>query len=195
MHLISYATAEGAFPLELRVGVYEEFVAVGEEDFHAAVYRQREVEDAPVSLMKFGAYDFTRGRCLIWHEGPCNGTTTKAFLKRVREWIGPTTARIVIIWDGAPWHRAKIAQAQAKALGMEIEPLPGYSPDLNPIEGLWKWMREEVTYGYCHKNLGELWRACQAFIDRINKDPLAMVDRLWPKFELDPEIEKLLFSD
>ncbi|MCB0198496.1 MAG: transposase [Anaerolineae bacterium] len=24
-------------------------------------------------------------------------------------------------------------------------PLPGYSPDLNPIEGLWKWMREEVT--------------------------------------------------
>ncbi len=129
----------------------------------------------------FGAYDLTQGRCLIWQEGPCNGTTTKAFLKRVGDWIGPTSA--------------KIAVAQAKALGMQLEPLAGYSPDLNPIEGLWKWMREEVTYGYCHKTLGELWRACQAFIERINQDPMAMIDRLWPKFELDPEKEKLLFSN
>jgi hypothetical protein len=41
----------------------------------------------------------------------------------------------------------------------------------------------------------DLVAACQAFIRRINLDPLALVDRLWPKFELDPEFEaKLLVS-
>lgn len=36
--------------------------------------------------------------------------------------------------------------------------------------------------------------ACQAFIARINLDPEALITRLWPKFELDPEYEKLLVS-
>jgi hypothetical protein len=38
----------------------------------------------------------------------------------------------------------------------------------------------------------ELIAACQAFIARINRDPFALVDRLWPKFELDPEFEEKL---
>jgi hypothetical protein len=34
-----------------------------------------------------------------------------------------------------------------------------------------------------------------AFIAEINGDPGAVIDRLWPKFELDPEYEaKLLVS-
>ncbi len=145
-------------------------------------------------INRFGAYDFTRGRCLIWNEGPCNGASTKTLLQRLQEWIGPTSAKIVIVWDGAPWHRAKIATAQAKALGMEPHPLPGYSPDLNPIEGLWKGMREEVTRGYCQGSMRELFEACKAFVERIHQNPIALVDRLRPQFELDPEKEKLLSS-
>jgi hypothetical protein len=53
-------------------------------------------------------------------------------------------------------------------------------------------MREEVTRGFCHQSVAELVEACQAFIGRINRDPLALVDRLWPKFELDPDFEAKL---
>ena len=139
----------------------------------------------------FGAYDFSRGQCLIWHEGACNGASTQAFLRRIKEWVAETKQRVVIIWDGAPWHRSRAVQAEAAQLGLEIRFLPGYSPDMNPIEGLWKWMREEVLHGYCHKSLAELAQTCQAFIERINRDPLGIINRLWPKFELDPEVEKL----
>ena len=56
-------------------------------------------------------------------------------------------------------------------------------------------MRDEVTRGFCHKSVPERMAACQAFIERINRDPVTLVDRLWPKFELDPEFEaKLLVS-
>ena len=62
------------------------------------------------------------------------------------------------------------------------------------IEGLWKWMREEVTQHHCHDTLRDLFDACKSFIDEINRDALAIVRRLWPRFDLDPEVEKLGFS-
>ncbi len=82
----------------------------------------------------------------------------------------------------------------AEELGFSLISLPSYSPDLNPIEGLWKWMREDLTQHHCYKYLYQLERACFDFIDRINLDPDAIISRLWPKFDLDPSYEKVLFS-
>ena len=67
--------------------------------------------------------------------------------------------------------------------------LPGDSPDRNPIEGLWKWVRDEVTQHYCHDTVRDLSAACKTFIDEINQNPRAVVRRLWPRFDLDPEVE------
>lgn len=142
----------------------------------------------------YGAYDFTNGACLIWNEGNCNSENTSQFLERVAEWVQKTDQRVVIIWDGAPWHRANALKQKASELKLELMQLPGYSPDLNPIEGLWKWMREEVTQLHCYQTLRALFDACKGFLDLINKDPQAINNRLWPKFELDPEVEKLRFS-
>ncbi len=55
-------------------------------------------------------------------------------------------------------------------------------------------MREEVTQHFCHNTLRDLFDACKSFIDEINRDPIAIVNRLWPRFQLDPEVEKLGFS-
>ena len=119
---------------------------------------------------------------------------TALFLEHVAQWLGHTHRQVVIIWDGAPWHRALLAQQKAEDLGFQLLPLPGYSPDLNPIEGLWKWLREDVTQLHCYHTMSELFDACKAFIDRINLDPDALIGRLWPKFDLDPDYEKLLVS-
>lgn len=143
----------------------------------------------------YGAYDFTAGQALLWHEGKCNGENTATFLQRIVEWRGPSQRRLVIIWDGASWHRSQLVQEQAQQLGIELFRLPAYSPDLNPIEQLWQWMREEVTRNFCHDTLQDLFVDCQAFITAINQDPLAMIKHLWPKFELDPDYEKLLVSN
>ena len=56
-------------------------------------------------------------------------------------------------------------------------------------------MREELTQHHSHKYLYQLERACFDFIDRINLDPEAIISRLWPKFDLDPAYEKVLFSN
>jgi transposase len=143
----------------------------------------------------YGAFNFGEGQSLIWNEGNCDKEHTAMFLERLKTWLPADGSRIVVIWDGAPWHRAKSVQTKADALGIELIPLPGYSPDLNPIEGLWKWMREDVTQLCCHSSIRGLFDDCKDFIERVNRNPLAMIDRLWPRFELDPEAEKLLFSE
>jgi hypothetical protein len=58
---------------------------------------------------------------------------------------------------------------------------------------LWKWLREELTQHHSYKYLYQLERACFDFIGRINLDPEAIISRLWPKFDLDPEYEKVMF--
>ena len=113
------------------------------------------------------------------------------FLHALVAWRKGQTGRLVLIWDNAPCHVAKLVTAAAR-LGMDLVKLPGYSPDLNPIERLWDWMREEVTRGFCHQSAADLIAAGQAFIERINRDPIALVDRLWPKFELAPNFEAKL---
>lgn len=142
----------------------------------------------------YGAYNFTEGSCFIWNEGNCNTAHTSEFLEHVAHWAGSRDRRVIVIWDRAPWHRPKLLHEKAAELNMELIELPGYSPDLNPMEALWKWMREEVTQHHCYESLKTLFTACRQFIDAINKDPLAVVDRLWPRFELDPDMEELRFS-
>lgn len=142
----------------------------------------------------YGAYDFSEGQAFIWHEGKCNGDHTRQFLQRLTAQWHESDRQLVIIWDGAPWHRSQAVRTQAEKLGIQLVQLPAYSPDLNPIEGLWKWMRKEVTQHFCHASLQDLFLDCKAFIDQINLDPDAMISRLWPRFDLDPEYEKLLLS-
>jgi transposase len=72
--------------------------------------------------------------------------------------------------------------------------LPGYSPDFMPVEALWRWLREDVTYHHCHPTAEDLSRRVAAFEDRLNQDPCAVADRLWVKDHLNPDEEKLRFS-
>ena len=102
--------------------------------------------------------------------------------------------KLIVLWDGAPYHRANAVREVATTLGIELMPLPGYSPDLMPVEALWRWLREDVTYHHCHATLDDLTRRVAAFQSRINQQPCILADRLWVKDSLDPEEEKLRFS-
>lgn len=52
--------------------------------------------------------------------------------------------RIHMILDGAAYHRSKVVKEHAELLNIELHYLPPYSPNLNPIERLWKVMNEHA---------------------------------------------------
>jgi transposase len=65
------------------------------------------------------------------------------FLKIVREKY-PIGSRLHIILDQSGYHRSGILKKAAKKLNIKLHYLPPYSPNLNPIERLWKVMNEYV---------------------------------------------------
>jgi transposase len=101
-------------------------------------------------------------------------------------------AQLIVVWDGASYHRACVVHEAAEALNIDLVPLPGYSPDFMPVEALWRWLREDVTYHHCHSTADDLSRPVAAFEDRLNQDTCTVADRL--KDHLDPDEEKLRFS-
>ena len=90
-----------------------------------------------------------------------------------------------MLWDGAPYHRAQAVREVAGTLDITPMPLPGYSPDLMPVEALWRWLREDVTCRHGHASADDLIWWVADFEVRINQDPCALADRIWVKDFLD----------
>jgi len=94
---------------------------------------------------------FTRVQTEAIHGGDC-----VAFLKRLRWQLGP---KLLVIWDGSPIHRCdELAwYLWETAPGMiQVEPLPGYAPDLNPQEGAWEQLKNVELRNCCCANVGAL---------------------------------------
>ena len=63
----------------------------------------------------------------------------------------------VIIVDGAAWHQPYLAD---KFSNLTIIKLPPYSPELNPIEQVWSWLRQHHLANRCFKGYDDILDAC-----------------------------------
>jgi hypothetical protein len=70
---------------------------------------------------------------------------------------------VVLLIDNAPWHRGKpIDEALADNPHLKFKRLPSYSPQLNPIERLWKVLRRRATHNRLFDTLGDLKKSIRA---------------------------------
>ncbi len=94
----------------------------------------------------FGLIDYFTGRLFSkGHEGKLNDVAYQAFLLEV---LQSTRKHIILIQDGAPYHTSENMMAffyQHRAR-ITVYQLPTYSPDFNPIEGLWKKVKQHGTH-------------------------------------------------
>ena len=73
--------------------------------------------------------------------------------------------KLHLILDGAGYHKKKEVIEKAKALNIELHYLPAYSPNLNPIERLWKVMNEHVRNNIYFSSKPEFTSAIKEFFD------------------------------
>lgn len=94
----------------------------------------------------FGLIDYFTGRFFRkGHEGRLNSESYKEFLKEVMK---KTRKHIILIQDGARYHTSKMMKDFFPEYSHRITvyQLPSYSPDYNPIEKLWKKIKEKEIH-------------------------------------------------
>ena len=96
------------------------------------------------SVGYFGAVRLRDGRGLFQKEtGMFEGKTFWPFLQRLRAVSAESGRTVIVITDNAKYHHAKLHAVwrQAQAPTFALDYLPPYSPELNPIERVWKRTR------------------------------------------------------
>lgn len=79
------------------------------------------------------------------------------------------TDKILVICDNASFHKAKWLQEWVgrQRTWLRMEFLPAYSPDFNPIERLWRWMKAEFFHNRCWSSKAGLKHTVQDMLTKI----------------------------
>ena len=85
------------------------------------------------------------------------------------------TGPITLVLDNARYQRNAVVQALASQLGITLVFLPSYSPNLNLIERLWKFIKRRALYGRYHPTFAEFQAAIQETLDGL---PTTHTERL-----------------
>lgn len=93
--------------------------------------------------------------------------------------------KLLVIWDGLPAHRSRkvkdfVAQQRER---LEVEFLPAYAPELNPVEYLWGHWKQHELPNLCPKNFGELSHHARRALRRMRRRP-TLVAAFWKQAEL-----------
>ena len=95
-----------------------------------------------------------------------NAESIKGFLEQLIA-SNPTAKMLHLIWDNAGYHKSKEILLFIKNKKINLHYLPPYSPNLNPIERLWKIMHEKVTYNRYYQKLADFTEGIMHFFENI----------------------------
>jgi len=108
------------------------------------------------------------GQVLTWmQERPVKGPDVVRFLKHI---LARIEGNILLVWDGLPAHHAaevKTFLASGAAKRLTLVPLPGYAPELNAQEGIWRYLKYVELANVCCHNLDELRLELRRAIERL----------------------------
>jgi transposase len=133
--------------------------------------------------------NFIGGICLTGHRFTFTQTNKVdaysicEFLWKLRK-SHPGHYKVHIIWDNAAYHQNDEVKNWAKELGIKLHYLPPYSPNLNPVERVWKLMHESVRYNQYYGKFSEFADATMGFFKSIGRKKQILRARITDNFQI-----------
>ena len=122
-----------------------------------------------------GAFNaVTRELIAVTNTTVVNTETMCELLRKIA--AGGLVGPITVVLDNARYQRNKVVQALAESLKIELLYLPSYSPNLNLIERLWRFLKKDALYGRYHATFADFRAAIEDTLDKLpttHKDKLA----------------------
>ena len=94
---------------------------------------------------------------------------TQAILRFLRHLRRHVRGRVVLLWDGVQPHRSVAVRdwVDRNSGWLTVERLPAYAPDLNPVEGMWAWLKGTGLANVCEDTLGPVVRRARSAAERL----------------------------
>jgi transposase len=101
--------------------------------------------------------------------GAYNDETLIEFLS---ELLAVEQRTVLLIWDGLPSHRSRRMSdwIASQRHWLSVERLPGYAPDLNPIENVWGNLKSQELANLCSNTIDQVADIAEGGLDRIGSD-------------------------
>lgn len=106
-------------------------------------------------------------RVLPW----ANSEMMQIHLDAIRQQAG-SNRHVVLVLDNAGWHRANGLKIPEN---ISLLPLPPYSPELNPIERLWHWLKDHEFSNRVYPDYDELLMAVSDMWKRLKEKRIQSV--------------------
>tara|TARA_B100001964_G_C14127943_1_gene551454 strand:+ start:72 stop:1118 length:1047 start_codon:yes stop_codon:yes gene_type:complete len=113
-----------------------------------------------------GAIDVLSHKVVVQEDPTLNASATISFLQRL-ERAYPACTTVHAFCDNAPYYRNKAVTEYLQTSKIKLHFLPPYSPNLNPIERLWKWMKQRVLYNTYYEHFDEFKVAIFGFFEAL----------------------------
>jgi transposase len=94
----------------------------------------------------FGFISYFTGA--FYHKATEEKLTSETYAEFIKEVLGKTRKHLIIIQDGARYHTSKAMKAffEEHQERISVFQMPSYSPDFNPIEMLWKKIKQHGVH-------------------------------------------------
>jgi transposase len=114
-----------------------------------------------------GSIDVVTHKLLVEEDRTLNAESTIRFFQKIEE-AYPCKRKIHVFCDNAPYYRNKAVQQWLAHSKIALHFLPPYSPNLNPIERLWKLMKERVIYNTYYEHFEDFKAAIIGFFGVVS---------------------------
>jgi hypothetical protein len=118
------------------------------------------------SAYLYGAVCPSEGKAAALIMPICNTAAMNHHLSEISSQVAPE-AHAVVILDGAGWHRSQGLVVPGNITLLE---LPPYSPELNPVERVWHYLRSHWLANSVFRSLGDIMDACEMAWNRFAAD-------------------------
>ncbi len=116
------------------------------------------------------------------YEGTVKKEQVVGFLRHLRRHV---RGKLLIVWDHLKQHHSRLVRdyVLSQRGAIELEYLPAYAPELNPVEYIWGYWKKHELPNLCAKDLVELSSSGRAALRRMRRRP-KLIECFWHQAEL-----------
>lgn len=130
-----------------------------------------------------GLLDKETHEVLIREDESINATSTIDLLKKA-EAVYSSASVIYVVCDNAKYYRSNLVSKFLETSRIKLVFLPPYSPNLNLIERLWKFMKKKILYNQYYEKFDAFKKAILGFFAGIQQYKSELDSLLTNKFQL-----------